>query len=182
MTATKNVAEPGNHQTRHDRLQPEGASAASDDELLTRGQLIAQLKDEGIEITAFDLGNWQRAGIVPHGARRWRDGATRVVYGPEMVDVIRRLRALQAEGYKLRQIGSRLRASVARDAVHIHSTDEATVVRTLSDVDGLLSPAVEAVEAYARRYQERHGVRLTPVAIAFRDEDGHEHVFPVTRP
>lgn len=168
-------------QAWRDWLPAEAAEPAPDD-LLTRDELIARLKDEGIQVSAYDLGNWQRAGAIPHGLRRWHDGAPAVLYPPGMVEVVRRVRDLQAQGHKLRHIGPQIRATAARDAAHVHGEDEATVARTLADIDDLLAPAIEASEAYARRYQERHGARLVPTAIAFRDEDGREYAYPLPPP
>jgi hypothetical protein len=157
---------------------PDEAPEPPLDELLTRDQLLVQLNDDGVKVTAYDLENWQRTGIIPRGIRRWHrrqdgSGATESFYPRWMADVIRHLRALQGEGFKLAYVGPRLREIAAHDTAHVRVREEATVTKMLTDDDGLLAPAVEAVEAYARRE------RMTPVAIMFRDKDGFEHAFPL---
>ncbi len=77
-------------------------------EVLTRDELLAALEREGLGVSVDDIRNWQLAGVIPYAVRRWRDGAVRGLYPGWMVDVVRDLRRLQGEGYKLRQIAPRL--------------------------------------------------------------------------
>ncbi len=68
------------------------------DEVLTRDELLDRLATEGVTVSVDDLQNWQRAGVVPYGIRRWHRGATRMLYPPWMVDLLRHLRVQQQAG------------------------------------------------------------------------------------
>jgi len=88
------------------------AGAAVSDDLLTRDDLIAALHSIGGDVTADDFRNWQRAGVIPYGTLRWHEEthATRTFYPRLMVQIIAQLRTLQRDGYKLQEIGPRLRS------------------------------------------------------------------------
>ena len=89
---------------------PEGTPEPED--LLTRDELIAELRRDGVAVGVEDLRNWQSAGTIPYGVRRWHDGATRVLYPRWMGQVVGWLRRLQDEGADLSEIGSRLLGTV----------------------------------------------------------------------
>ncbi len=60
-------------ETWRDWMSPE---APEPTELLSRDELVNQLRQEGIKVSAADLRNWQDDGIVPYGIRRWYQGIT----------------------------------------------------------------------------------------------------------
>jgi hypothetical protein len=77
--------------------------------LLTREELIARLRDCGVSVTPNDFHNWQYAGAIPYGLPTGVVGQRRTLYPPAMVAVLLRFKALQAEGYRIEQIGKLLR-------------------------------------------------------------------------
>lgn len=93
-------------QTWRDWL-PDGATEP--DELLTRDELIEQLRGEGFVVDRDDFRNWQSSGAIPYGINRRHNGATRTLYPGWMLDVVRTLRAMQADGRKLAEIRAHLR-------------------------------------------------------------------------
>ncbi len=105
------------------RLLPSDSPEMAPERRISRDELIARLRDEGLSVTAFDLGNWQAAGVVPFGISRWDGRVTRTFYPPIMVDIVRSVRALQANGRKLAEIGPLLQEHFAgilgRDADNI---------------------------------------------------------------
>src|SRR4051794_17405494 len=105
-TATLEKAPP-KHETWEDWL-PEGAPAP--DQFLTRDELVDRLRRYGIDVDARDLRFWERSGVLPRPVKRRYNGATWALY-PDWssrpngyLHLIRRVRQLQAEGYKLQQI------------------------------------------------------------------------------
>ena len=86
--------------------RPEDRNLAPSD-LLTRDQLIQHLTDKGIRVSVDDIRNWQGAGLIPYGIRRRHEGATRTLYPPWMVDLLRLLRVLQGQGMRLNDAATR---------------------------------------------------------------------------
>ncbi len=91
-------------------LGPDDPRPSSID-LLTRNELIAELKKLGVEATTRDFNLWQQRGVIPYPPRQRHKGATRAVYPQWMIGIIAKLRDFQGEGRKLREIGPLLRES-----------------------------------------------------------------------
>jgi len=79
-------------------------------ELITRDELIRRLEAEGVDVTDADVTYWQRRGVIPYGERQWSGRVAHVYYPGWMVDIIRELRAQQAQGERLRFLRPRLSA------------------------------------------------------------------------
>src|SRR5215212_2810021 len=79
------------------------------EELLTRQRFVDRLRGEGVEVTVFDLMNWEKRGITPRPTRQRVGRTTHAMYHPRVLEVIRTLRELQAEGRSLADIGRELR-------------------------------------------------------------------------
>jgi len=77
--------------------------------LLTRDELVAELKGTQDEVTVHNLVHWQSMGAIPYPVTRRRRGAPRALYPQWMINLIHTLRTLQEKGYKLREIGPILR-------------------------------------------------------------------------
>ncbi|MDQ3540812.1 MAG: hypothetical protein M3440_09005, partial [Chloroflexota bacterium] len=56
---------------------PEGAP---DPPLLSHDELIQELRNRGVEVTAATLEHWRRNGVVPRPVRRHHNGKTRPTY------------------------------------------------------------------------------------------------------
>ncbi len=93
------AASKAKRETWQDWRPEDGDLSPSD--LLTRDQLIQRLTDKGIRVSVDDIRNWQGAGLIPYGIRRRHKGATRTLYPPWMVGLIRLLRAAQGTGMRL---------------------------------------------------------------------------------
>jgi hypothetical protein len=151
---------------------PEG-SHVPPQELITREELITTLRNLGVSITPVDLRNWQQAGVVPYGKRGWDEKTrkTRTLYPPAMVTLIQRLRKLQGEGYKLQDIGPRLRSHLFYWATVSFPFDEgsdaATGIGLETPMDDILrlKPILQDIALYHGR---QIGRRVTRVDVRLK--------------
>ena len=153
---------------------PEGTPEP--DGLLTRDQLVDQLRGEGFVVDRDDLRNWQSTGAIPYGINRWRDGAVRTLYPAWMLDVVRTLRAEQANGRKLAEIRAHL-----RDVFDRRSADAATL-RAAATTTVEKFPAVppdlgDRLAAFSRDAERATGGRIVRAEVRLIDEDGRPLVF-----
>lgn len=105
--------------------------APEPDELLSRDELVERLASQGVKVSVRDLRNWQVGGVIPYGIRKWDGDAPRSMYPPWMIDLVRDLRAMQAQGVPLAEIGHKLQTrapalAARRDAVIQAGTATAT--------------------------------------------------------
>ncbi len=149
MTATAPAKAPPKHETWADWMHPD-TPFPSDDELLTRSELIERLDAIGAGVRTLTLRRWEAAGVIPRTVRRWHKDAVHGVYPPWMVSLVFVLRELQQDGYSLDEIRQRF-----QDDVRPRITNGATDPLMFSGVLGndSLIPAVS-------RFMERHK-RLT---------------------
>jgi len=80
--------------------------------VLTRAELLGRLARMGFDVSAPALRAWERDGLLPQPTKQWHEGATRAVYPGQAVASILLFLGLKREGYRLRQIGERVRASL----------------------------------------------------------------------
>jgi hypothetical protein len=69
---------------------------------------MERLEAEGIAVSQHDLQNWQYDGIIPYGINRSDGRGLRTFFHPAMPDIIRMVRALQADGLTLDEIRPKL--------------------------------------------------------------------------
>lgn len=179
-------------ETWRDWMSPE---APEPTELLSRDELVNQLRQEGIKVSAADLRNWQDDGIVPYGIRRWYQGATRTLYPPWMAYTIRELREMQATGLALPEIKQRLRVAARQRTTPIPlagtaiGTSSSTATLTLSDslsadvtetVSVVRTPPPD-IETHLRQWAQAHeavfGIRIARIDVSLVDERGHPLTF-----
>lgn len=154
------------------------------DELLTREELVARMKDLAINVSARDLIYWESLGILPRGVRVRRNNATYVVYPRWLMHSVELLRRLQAFGLSLEEIAPRLRETAAR-AVRIANETADKPLRvsrpgqpsmsTRGDVtlvNAARTPAEEALLLNLARLYDADAVRVTWL----RQRDGEEQV------
>ncbi len=154
----------------------EGAVGNTSD-LITRDELVHRLAAEGIEVAPNDFRYWQTEGALPRPVKRWHNGATRALYPVWMVDVVRHLRRLQAEGYTLRYLGPRLLsyAQMRETASHPPFVDTEQSRDPSGDMDNQL-------RSIAADHERRTGIRIARVELRLIDEAGHPltYTFPKT--
>ncbi len=99
----------GKRSTWRDLLAPD---APLPTELLTREQVLAQLKAWRVDATEADLRYWEYEGVLPRPVRQWHEGAVRALYPAWFVPLVRQLRALQHRGLSLDEIAARMPAQI----------------------------------------------------------------------
>lgn len=177
---------------------PEGTPEPTEDQLLTRDQLVRRLRAMNVPTTPRMVLHWETQGALPRPVRRWYRGATRATYAPWVVDAAAQVPALRRTGVPFPEIGRRLRAALAGSAsaslsaasslvasavVHKASNDEASVA-----ADGRSSVAAPPTDAelagalatFAQRYFALGGIPVSAVEVRVTGADGVQrlHHFP----
>jgi len=137
---------------------PAGTATPADDELITRGELLARLKDVGVELTPRTLQTWEQLGIMPRPTRRWHNGANRSFYPAWVVYIGRLADSLKTYGAPIEGIRERIRRMVPR------AMREAEIwSKVLGDhrLDGPLGEMAEQFELAAGESLASIEVRLT---------------------
>jgi len=141
---------------------PVGTTPPADDELITRGELLARLKEVGVELTPRTLQVWEQLGIMPRPTRRWHNGANRSFYAAWVVHIGRWADLLKTYGDSPFALGERLRTMVATAIQHSAVWDEAIA-------DGRLAPALAGL---AGRFETKVGERPGLIKIQMTRDDG----------
>jgi len=103
-----------NRETWRDWIAP---GEPEPDDLLTRDELIDELRRQGYPVRPHDLQNWQSAGVIPYGVNRWHAGAVRTIYPIWMIDLLRLLKTLRKNGHNMGEIREMLRSTFRRRVV-----------------------------------------------------------------
>ena len=151
---------------------PPGFPEPSPDEMLTRDEVLAELRERGIDIPERTLKSWQARGLLPRPTRHWRDGAPRGLYPDFFPNTVAYLHELQENGTPLHRLGPLVRA-------HVRST--------IGWSDPLAHPLREAqfVASALAREVERYtgGLRIVEAELRFRDGSGRvveAYTWPIT--
>lgn len=155
------------------------------DQLLTRQQLVERAQAEGIDVTAQDIANWILRGHLPAG-RLVRSGrALQARFPARYVDLLRATRAMQASGFKLNEVGPRLRRHYARQrrvsvvAVPVLGSSDTGYIRT-GDAALTVDPALaEMLRGVARDHEQNYGAHIARIEIRLIDDRGHPLVMTV---
>jgi len=165
-------------ETWADWLPPD---APAPTELMTRDELLTRLREEGLAVSRDNLRDWQSAGVTPYGINRWHEGATRTLYASWVVNVIRTLRAMQADGHKLPEIRDALRrttfwpvtfhppaatATAEASPPTLHTAPQSAAIAVLPD------DLAARLIAFARQHEETFGARIVRVDVRLVDENG----------
>ena len=67
---------------------PPGWPEPADEDLIGRDELLAMVRQRGVDLTPRTLQLWENQGIVPRPVRRWHDGAVRALYAPWVADIV----------------------------------------------------------------------------------------------
>ena len=150
---------------------PNGFPEPAPDDMLTRAELLEELRGRGIDIPERTLKFWQTRGLLPKPTRHWRDNATRSLYPDFYPRVVAYLHGLQAAGTPMRQLAPLVRAYA---------------LSSIGWEDPLRPPLDKAGAAAAElaRAVERYtgGLRIVEAELRFRDETGRvveTHTWPV---
>lgn len=164
------VATKAKQETWREMLARGGIDPEAIDRLqtLTRDEVLDRLRDGGVEVSAYDLQNWQQAGIIPHGVRKRHEGATRLMYPWWMVDIIRTLRELQrSESVPLSRLPQLLTLQALQLTKHRDQSPKPTP-----------PPEIEPIlRRWAERHHDTYGITVRHVDVSLIDERGHPLTF-----
>lgn len=176
---------PTTRETWVDWMPTEGRDEALLDAepLLTRDELIADLKQIGVDVTSRDLILWQSRGVIPYPQRKQHRGAVRALYPQWMIDIVRMLRDLQGQGYKLREIGPILRSHVYHLFTLPPRSPRSQEVHDRRVAKRALFPLVDEIEtrvrSLARIREKLHGGRFRRAELHLIDDQGAHHILPL---
>jgi DNA-binding transcriptional MerR regulator len=172
-----------NRETWIDWVPDEGREDALLDAepMLTRDELVAELEQLDIAVTARDLIHWQTVGAIPYPHRRRHKGATRGVYPQWMINTIHQLRSLQEQGYKLREIGPLLRHNTYVTFTPYPKTprqqrqhDKRMARRAFFPLVDELDPRIRS---FARVHERIHGGHVVHAEMSLIDDQGQRHTY-----
>ncbi len=150
--------------------------------LLTRDELVAELRRGGDDINPRNLVHWQSIGVTPYPERRYYKGATRVIYPRWAVNAIHLLKSLQDQGYSLREIGPILRGNISRQFMTQAHTPRQEEEQARRAARLALFPLVEEVDplirSLARIHERLHGGQITRAEVRLIDDQEKGHVYP----
>ncbi len=150
--------------------------------LLTRDELVAELRRGGDDINPRNLVHWQSVGVIPYPERRHYKGATRVLYPRWAVNTIHLLQSLRDQGYSLREIGPILRSNVSRQFMVRARTPRQEEEQARRAARKALFPLVEEMDplirSLARIHERLHGGQITHAEVRLVDDQGEGHVYP----
>src|SRR5215213_2072102 len=182
------MATPANptRTTWRDMMPPDAPEPAR---LLSRDELIDELRSRGLDVAESELLHWQAQQVIPYAEKERIGKVSYTRYAPWMVDAIQELVRLRTDGMRLLQIRTempRIIANVARgdpahrvDAIGTAHAGRVTITgttATATDSDnGKSAPAAFAplADAIARAYEERHGISIRQVDIRLVDDRGN---------
>ena len=175
MGAAAETTKPA-RETWRDWLPPD----APEPELLTREQLVARLREAGIDADVSDLRYWEYHGILPRPVRQRHDGATRAVYPDWFVWLVGLLREYQGRDNKsLQEIGPALR--FAARFLGGRSVEErkrfVTAPLAAGDPEENLAHALYAFTAWAKRERGLASSAHSAV-LYFLDQHGQVVMLP----
>jgi hypothetical protein len=148
------------------------------DDLLTRGQLVERLQEQGADITVKDLTNWHGRGVLPRGVRHRIGSVTYVLYPPQFIAMVRRLLDLQDEGLTLREIGPQLRVeffgkALTANKVSVPIRSDVSARASVRRGDHALTAnddVARLLRDIARDHEARYGGSIMRVELRLIDE------------
>jgi len=148
---------PTKHTSTWIDWMPPGAPTGA---VLSHDELLAELRDQGIDLAAATLEHWRRNGVLPRPVRRRHDGATRPVYPSWFVPAIKHLRDLQRAGRSLEEIAPVMRSWAL-----------STVLWNVPDP---VADAIAEIGAILLTHARTIDPGVATIELAFFNEDGGE--------
>ncbi len=174
-----------NRETWRDWLPTSGRDVALQEAepVMTRDELVVELRDLGHDVSARDLIYWQTRGAIPYPTRQKRRGTSVAVYPRWMVNVIHTLRTMQEQGYTLREIGPFMRDHL----YHLFSPRPKTPEQEAREARRrewrALFPLFDEIDprirALARTHEAIHGEHIARAEIRLVLEDGSARTYLV---
>ncbi len=173
--------------------QPPGAPEP--EQLLTKEQLLAELRKMGEHISARTLNHWQAIGLIPRPVRRWYEGKPASLYPAWMPELVALARGRRSDGDNPDEIARSLMEWVAEQKtptryiegsdtiqvgahvdIHLGTHASAHVRRDDSPAatayEDALATAQDAVNALATARERWAGVPVHRARLQLFDEHG----------
>jgi DNA-binding transcriptional MerR regulator len=145
-------------------LWPAGVSPPTTEDMLSRAELLEELRAQGVNVPESTLIWWESSGVLPRAIRRFRDGRAHALYPTAAVDAIRHLHQLRSAGQPL----DRIKPWVDAWVLATTTTWQDPLAPGLASVRG-------AVNELAQNLRNMRGdINLNSVRVSFADADGRE--------
>lgn len=135
-------------------------------DLVSREELLARLRERGIEISERTLTYWELKNVIPRPIRQRQagaKGAARALYPLFAVDTIAKVRSLQDNGISLRAITSMMNS-------------ERPLIRPAESAVAAHQFVVEsALREYAKLWEEAYGQKAAEISFALIGKN-HTHL------
>ncbi len=159
---------------------PERAPDLELGDLLSRDELLQELRDRGVDVNARTLASWEAKGTLPRAIRRWRDGAPAALYPVQAVGAVEHLRRLRAEGVPLQTIKPLVRSWFrTRLAYELITPEE--IERNRERNRDHPWDMEEQLLAVATAHERRTGTKIVRVELRLFDEQGHPLTYSFPR-
>ncbi len=161
--SSENGSEPNYHGETWLDWMPPGMTAPPPEELLTRTELLAEIRGVGLDTTPRTLQSWEALGILPRPIRQWHQGAVRALYPRWFVHLVE-IAVLTRQ---------RERWSPSQIAEHVRSrTREAVALDVMERMEPIPDGFNTALSQMAARRERLSGRRVDAVEVRFLDECG----------
>jgi len=143
---------------------PHGWLAPTDEQLITRDELLKRAHEFGVEIHPRTLQQLENHGYMPRPVRRWHNGAVRALYAPWVVDL-----AIRAY--------TRRRGKWSPEAIQADVRDAVKSAMTLNDMDtwegrGIPMEFIRQLNELADRQATKSGEPIASVEVRFVGVNG----------
>ncbi len=143
---------------------PAGWFGPSDEELITRDELLNRARALGADIHPRTLQILENQGLVPRPVRRWHDGAVRALYAPWVVDLTLRAYERRRGRWPLDRALEDVRGAV-KNAMFVYAMDR-------WGGRGIPLEFMEQLRELADRQTAITGTPIVSAEIRFLDESG----------
>ena len=157
-------APPKTRETWIDWIPDEpGWFGPTDEELITRDELLERVKDLGVKIHPRTLQQLENQGLMPRPVRRWHDGAVRALYAPWVVDLAIRAQERRRGKWPLDKAQADVREA-AKQAIVTYGMDK-------WGGTGIPLDFTRHLVGLARRQESITGKPVPVVEVRFLDTD-----------
>jgi hypothetical protein len=143
---------------------PPGWFGPTDEELITRDELLDRVRELGADIHPRTLQIMEKDGLVPRPIRRWHGDAVRAIYAPWVVELVIRAYLHRRKRWSLEEAQADMREAV-KSAIAGYSMDT-------WGGHGIPLEFVSQLHELAQRQAEITGSPVPSAEVRFFDADG----------
>ncbi len=158
--SSENGGEPNHHEETWLDWMPPGMTAPPPEELLTRAELLAEVRDAGLDITPRTFRSWEALGILPRPVRRWHRGAVRATYPRWLLHLVAVAHARRRDHWPAPKIAADVRAR----------TGEAIALGVMGRMEPLPDGLDAVLAQLAARHERFARTRVDAVEVRLLDD------------